>query len=110
MEEKPMPARRGNRLPSSRYRGAKAQFHYVTLRVAQDLWITLEAMAARETISLNALANALFDVLGELDQTEAGRQRIHQACAQWRTRWERKFTTRRRRRAPAVSPAEAPEA
>lgn len=86
---------------SFRRRKDAEPYVYRSLRVYPAFWEQLEILCAREQVSMNSLCMALFEVALDLDQTDAGRAAIHQACTAWRTRWEPKLTARRRARIAA---------
>lgn len=80
------------------------EFVFKALRVQPAFWDHLELIAARERVSMNAAINALLSLALEWDQEEEGRDAIHDACQQWRTRWEHKLTARRKAKVAADDP------
>jgi hypothetical protein len=71
---------------------------YRSIRMHPRIWEGMEMVAAREHISMNSLVNALLQLALATDVTDDGQTAIHEACTQWRTRWEHTETAKRQRR------------
>lgn len=74
------------------------KYVFRSLRVFPDFFVQIEQIAAREVISVNALVNALLELALHLEETAEGQATIHEACTQWRTRFEYKMTAKREAR------------
>lgn len=92
-----MPARRSSPLEET---GVKRPPRYIyrSLRIHPALWEQVDALAARETMSVNGLVNALLELALHQAEQPGGAEMVHAACTQWRTRWEYKVSARRRAR------------
>lgn len=77
---------------------APPRYVFRSLRVHPAVWLQIEALAARETMSVNGLINALLEVALHTGETVEGQEALHQACTQWRTRYEYKMTAKREAR------------
>ena len=83
-----MPPRKNPYRGQPQRKNGDRAYVFRSVRTHPDLFATLEALAVEEHISVNALCNAIFAIAAELAQTPEGRARIHQACTDWRSRWE----------------------
>ena len=90
-------------MPAAR-RKIRDDYVFKAVRISQTFWDHLELIAARECVSMNSVINALLRLALDIDQDEEGRDAIHAACTQWRTRWEHKLTARRAAKAAADDP------